>query len=182
MNTFILDRDPKTAARLQCDQHACKMPTEYAQMMSTAHRVIDGQEYIGRTAKGRRVKRWDLSLFGNKEEHAYKATHVNHPANIWVRESTQHYEWFYQLWFWTAKEYERRYGREHATVGVVFRAGLAAPPTNLYDNGWTEPPACMPEEFVTKDIVESYRNFYRGSKSRFARYKMGAPEFMKDVL
>lgn len=43
MNIFILDKDPVISAQLQCDKHVVKMIVESAQMLSTAHRVLDGQ-------------------------------------------------------------------------------------------------------------------------------------------
>ena len=36
------------------------MILEYAQLLSTAHRVIDGHEHIGSTLTGRKVKRCNL--------------------------------------------------------------------------------------------------------------------------
>ena len=42
MNIFVLDQDPTQAAQLQCDKHVVKMIVESAQMLSTAHRVLDG--------------------------------------------------------------------------------------------------------------------------------------------
>ena len=44
MNIFYLDRDPKIAAQLACDKHVVKMILESAQMLCTAHRVLDGDE------------------------------------------------------------------------------------------------------------------------------------------
>ena len=45
MNIFVLDRDPYKAAEMMCDKHVVKMILESAQMLSTAHRVLDGDEY-----------------------------------------------------------------------------------------------------------------------------------------
>ena len=45
MNIFVLDNDPDTAARMMCDKHVVKMIVESAQMLSTAHRVLDGIEW-----------------------------------------------------------------------------------------------------------------------------------------
>ena len=42
MNIFILDNDPVKAAQQQCDKHIPKMIVESAQMLSTAHRMLDG--------------------------------------------------------------------------------------------------------------------------------------------
>ena len=60
MNLFWLDEDPFKSIEYHCDKHIVKMPTEYKQMLSTAHRVLDGEMYIDRTANGRRIKRWKL--------------------------------------------------------------------------------------------------------------------------
>ena len=46
MNIFVLDMNPKTAAQLQCDKHVVKMIVESAQMLSTAHRMLDGLSLI----------------------------------------------------------------------------------------------------------------------------------------
>ena len=48
MNIFYLDRDPVIAAQMMCDKHVVKMILESAQMLSTAHRVLDGDEYATR--------------------------------------------------------------------------------------------------------------------------------------
>lgn len=48
MNIFHLDRDPVVAARMMCDKHVVKMIVEYAQLMSTAHRVLDALRILPR--------------------------------------------------------------------------------------------------------------------------------------
>jgi hypothetical protein len=40
----------------------------------------------------------------------------------------------------------------------------------MKDNGFTEPPQCMPEEYKHKDFITAYRNYYVGEKKRFAKY------------
>ena len=52
MNIFYLHKDPVESAKLHCDKHVCKMIIEYAQMLSTAHRMLDGTEWID-TSSGR---------------------------------------------------------------------------------------------------------------------------------
>ena len=44
MNIFYLDRDPGICTLMHCDKHVVKMILETAQMLSTAHRVLDGDE------------------------------------------------------------------------------------------------------------------------------------------
>ena len=49
MNIFYLHKDPIQNVKWHVDKHVVKMATEYAQLLSTAHRVIDGELYEGRT-------------------------------------------------------------------------------------------------------------------------------------
>ena len=42
MNIFYLDKNPKICAMYHNDKHVVKMILEYAQLLSTAHRVLDG--------------------------------------------------------------------------------------------------------------------------------------------
>ena len=41
MNIFYLDKRPDDCAEMHADKHCVKMILEYAQMLSTAHRVLD---------------------------------------------------------------------------------------------------------------------------------------------
>jgi hypothetical protein len=56
MNIFYLDSDPVKSAELHCDKHVVKMIIEYAQLMSTAHRVLDGDLYEDRTANNQTLE------------------------------------------------------------------------------------------------------------------------------
>ena len=48
MNIFgYLDKDPKRCAEMHCDKHVVKMILEYAQLLSTAHRVRSWTETSG---------------------------------------------------------------------------------------------------------------------------------------
>ena len=61
MNIFILDEDPTIAAQMQCDKHVVKMIVESAQMLSTAHRMLDGKLIMKPSKSGKRmVKYYDL--------------------------------------------------------------------------------------------------------------------------
>lgn len=141
-------------------------------MMSTAHRVLDGVEYIEKTESGRNIRRWLLDE--PKDLILYKATHVNHPTAIWVRESKAHYNYTYELFAALSLVYYQDRSREHATYE---RLGyeLHTYPKNMPDNGWTDPPLCMPWEYHIGDAVESYREFYIKDKSRFAKWKNRTP-------
>ena len=75
MNIFYLHKDPEISAKMHCDKHVVKMIIEYAQLMSTAHRILDGDEYEGKTKIGRRIRRWKHPN-ENVENTIYKASHI----------------------------------------------------------------------------------------------------------
>ena len=58
MNIFHLDRDPVQSAQWMIDKHVVKMIVESAQLLSTAHRVLDGEEYYDKNKNGHKLKRW----------------------------------------------------------------------------------------------------------------------------
>jgi len=59
VNIFYLHRDVDTCAEMHNDKHVVKMILEYAQLLSTAHRVLDGEEHIY-LKNGRKKRVWDL--------------------------------------------------------------------------------------------------------------------------
>jgi len=54
MNIFYLDHNPKICAEMHLDKHSSKMLVEYAQLLSTAHRVLDGKA-VKRLSKNNRL-------------------------------------------------------------------------------------------------------------------------------
>ena len=171
MNIFYLDHDPLTCAQQHVDKHVVKMIIEYAQLMSTAHRVLDGHEWEGRTTAGRRIRRFmhPDSLMNTE---LYKACHVNHPSAIWVRSSVANYQWLYELWTHLCDEYTYRYGREHLTR-TKLEYHLLLPPANASDSPFTQPTPAMaqyPHCIVEGDSLTSYRQFYWADKRSFARW------------
>ena len=117
MNIFYLNHNPKTCAEMHNDSHCSKMIIEYAQLMSTAHRVLDGTEYYDRTKNGRRIKRWRLDD-DVMETTLYKASHINHPSGIWTRKSKQNYRWLYDMWTELNTEYMWRYEKNVTHEGI----------------------------------------------------------------
>ena len=59
MNIFHVDSHPVIAAQSLVDRHVVKMSLESAQLLSTAHRFLDGDLYID-SSTGRRIKRYKL--------------------------------------------------------------------------------------------------------------------------
>ena len=168
MNIFALHQETKPSAIMHCDKHCVKMIVEYAQLMSTAHRFLDGEYYAGKTVKGHNIKRYRMKL-DIMENNLYKASHINHPSAVWVRQSKSNYEWLYSLGRELMKEYTFRYDKNHACEKLI--PFLENVPNKIGVNQFTMPTPAMPEIYKVSCVVESYRNYYRGDKRRFATWK-----------
>ena len=146
------------------------MILEYAQLLSTAHRVLDGSIVVGASASGR--KKTTYSLMDERDSILYAATHINHPSAVWVRQSKENYLWLYSLLCELSKEYTYRYGRVHKCeeIGLIDKLGQF--PKNLKKDKFTEPTPAMPEELKVKgNSIASYHNYYINSKQRMATWK-----------
>ena len=108
MNIFILNNDPVRAAQAQCDKHIVKMPLESAQMLSTAHRILDGTETKRPSKSGKTmVKYWTLdNLY---EDVMYSVAHRGHPCTVWSMETNANYNWHYEHFVALCDEYKYRY-------------------------------------------------------------------------
>ena len=176
MNIFYLDKDPIVAAEMSCDKHVCKMIIESAQMLSTAHRMLDGVQYTGKTKKGRNIKRWKHPN-SNLEETLYLACHTGHPSTVWVMENAYHYNWLYKHMMALHKQWQLRYGHidDHKTIQLLGDI-LKHPPKNIPLNKIaTEPTPAMPDYCkIPGDSIASYRKYYVFEKQRFATWKSPA--------
>ena len=112
------------------------MIIEYAQMLSTAHRMLDGTEYISQTLGGRRIKRWKHPN-SNMEGVLYKS-HKS-PQCKWVRENAIQYQFMYDMFVALCDEYTFRYGKVHMTDSKL-REILNEIPRNMELGEWREPP------------------------------------------
>jgi hypothetical protein len=137
MNIFYINENPIIAARELADDHIRKMQIESAQMCCVAHWV-------------------------NGSIAPYKQSHTNHPSTKWVRESIQHYRWLVRHGLEICDEFEKRYGKQHKTKNVL--EWLQDNEPNIPDNGFVDPPMCMPDEFKLGNSIESYKNFYINDK------------------
>lgn len=169
MNIFYLDHDVVKCAQYHNDKHVVKMIIEYAQLLSTAHRVLDGVESVGLSKTGRKQKRHVLS--DGRESLLYHATHLNHPSAVWARDSTDNYLWLYNLFCAVCDEYTYRYGRTHLTDQKL-RHVLSHVPKNIAKKPFTGPTPAMPDEVKINDnSLASYRNYYINNKTHLASWK-----------
>ena len=157
MNIFYLSSCPQEAAESHNDKHCVKMILEYAQMLSTAHRELDD----------------------DVPDILYKSTHKNHPSTIWTRSSKQHYDWLFRLFRMLSAEYSIRYGlisdsndtfKVHKSWEKLGKI-LETAPKNIVDNGWIDPPQCMPDHCKKPDTIDAYRNYYLTEKATFSTWK-----------
>jgi hypothetical protein len=147
------------------------MILEYCQLLSTAHRVLDGRESIALSETGRKKKVWKLD--GELETKLYSATHINHPSAVWVRQSVNNYVWLTKLLTELCEEYTYRYGKVHKCEQIKLVETLAKNiPKNLTRKEFTEPTPAMPDEVkVVGDSIKSYRAYYINNKNHIASWK-----------
>tara|TARA_R110000823_G_C15688787_1_gene475132 strand:+ start:135 stop:674 length:540 start_codon:yes stop_codon:yes gene_type:complete len=163
MNIFYLDKDPVIAAQMSADKHCVKMILESAQMLSTAHRVLDGDDIAN-------------------EKGMYKMAHKNHPSTIWTRSSVHNYMWLYVHMTALMNEYTYRYGKHHATERLL--EPLSKPPSSIPMVDFTSPPQCMPDYCKGDDTVLAYQKYYIIEKSKIATWNKtrSAPKWWKDNI
>jgi len=155
VNIFYVHNCPTTAAIMLCDKHVVKMILETAQLLSTAHRVLDGDE---------RADAMGL----------YKTTHKNHPSAVWCRSGALEYLWCLKHLNALCNEYKLRYGKVHKTERLL-RPLLLLPKNIKRSATRSEPPACMPDQYKRACTVTSYRLYYVAEKAYFAKW-YGNPE------
>jgi hypothetical protein len=195
MNIFALDEDPKLAAQMHLDKHVVKMIVEYAQLMSTAHRLLDGELKVFESPDGKSHKLHVLpgekvSMIARQQNgpgvltegflkknpykfvienpKCYSASHQNHQCGVWARESDSNYLWLFSLFDALASEYTYRYSKQHKTW-IDLKDFLRRAPRNIAAGDRTQFALAMGEEFkVTDDPIASYKNYYLGPKAAFA--------------
>lgn len=143
MNIFAIDYDPVKAAMHLHDRHVVKMTLESAQLIST-------------------TRRW----FGDQNPLLYRSTHINHPSNIWLRESFNNYIWLCKHFKALCEEYRYRYRRSHKSEFIIglmgdFDNDNMLPMTDIPQTPFA---LAMPDKYKVKDPVESYRNYYLAEK------------------
>ena len=160
MNIFAVNDDPRMAALELPDKLVPKMIVESAQMLSTAHRVLDGDTNA------------DSKLL-------YKKAYENHPSSVWVREDALNYWWVWMHALTLCEEYKWRFvgdetnTKTHKTEFVIHQ--LQDLPINIPRNKQTnyeilkDLPLCMPDQYKQGSdhmvyATESYQQFITQDK------------------
>tara|TARA_R100001082_G_C4316746_1_gene139266 strand:+ start:189 stop:686 length:498 start_codon:yes stop_codon:yes gene_type:complete len=152
VNIFYFYECPVLSAIAQPDKMLVKMPLETAQMLCTAHRELDGDEYAD--ANG-----------------LYKRAYWNHPCNIWARETSGNYNWLYKHFISLCNEYQFRYGRQHASL-IKLEDVLKPHPVNITIGDMTPLAQAMPEEYKHANAIVAYRNYCINEK-HYAKWERG---------
>ena len=174
MNIFALNESPHQSAWEMCDKHIVKMPVETAQMLSTIHRMIDGEPYTDYSKTGRRIQRWRHHTDTSDGGFLYRTTMMNHPCTVWARKTLGNYMWLADHGIALCMEYTKRYGRRHGSRSVIEWCVDNHPKNLIRDLSITPFAQAMPDKYkVNNDAVSAYRNYYNGEKSRFAKWKNG---------
>lgn len=173
MNIFYIDHDPVQAAQWMVDKHVVKMILESAQLLSTAHRFLDGREVEGKSKTGRKARRWVLD--DAREPVLYSATHINHPSAVWCRQSVENYNWLVDHFFALMQEYTYRYNKQHKCYGELSYM-LQSPPKKLEEYDWTPMPSAMADEYkISDNPLLNYRNYYIMGKANMHKWTNRQP-------
>jgi len=180
MNIFVLDKNPITAAELQCDKHVVKMVTESAQMLSTAHRLLDGAP-IRKPSKSGKTMRTYYCLYEGQDDLEMETilmanVHEKHPCTLWTMRSSGNYYWHWTHLKALCEEYTYRYSKIHKVdtlnqlIGTSLLGALANLPRNIPYGEMTPFALAMkdqPQCIHPEDPVRSYKEFYQTKQQRF---------------
>jgi len=180
VNIFAIDSDPYQAAEWMVDKHVVKMILESSQLLCTAHRLLDGVQYVDKTKTGRNVKRWRLAD-PQDDMILYSATHINHPSAVWCRETSGNYEWLYRHFQALCLEYTHRYGKYHKCQGMLWDH-LSMTPRNIKQAPLQPFAVAMDKQYiVSTDPIVNYRNYYKIGKARMHKWtKREAPPWLQE--
>jgi len=172
MNIFYIDQNPKKCAQHMVDKHVVKMILETAQLLSTAHRLLDGKMVVVKSHKGRNVKRWILD--NELNDKIYQATHINHPSTVWTRERSGNYKWLYEHFLGLLEEYTYRYEKKHKCEELV--KWLEKTPKNMPLCIFAPPYPAMDNKYIiSEDSLTNYRNYYKNGKTHLYSWKNREP-------
>ena len=167
MNIFAVNSDPRIAALELPDKLIPKMIVESAQMLSTAHRVLDGDATAD--TKG-----------------LYQKAYENHPSCVWVREDAMNYWWLWMHALTLCEEYKWRFSvdgnlKSHKTVPVIH--ALQELPVNIPKEKQgrhavlEDLPLCMPDQYK-----ETGSRWYGYAVDCYQKFVTQDKPYMEDVF
>ena len=154
MNIFVLDLDPKKAAKYHCNKHVVKMILECSQMLCASHWMhLLKNNYKGSVSDFKRIRdmqKWLLENTPPQEQPPWKLSHTRHPCTIWTNQSLGNYMWHWNLGMSLCKEYTKRYDKKtHKSEAVLEWLGKNRP--KFSETEMTPFPICMKEEYKVEN-------------------------------
>lgn len=149
MNIFFVNNDAKLCAQELPDTYTGskskggKMIIESCQMLANAYPSLESAP---------------LTQMGEVRKHSY----LHHPCSKWVLSSVKHFQWLLEHALAMIEEKQFRGGKLH--FSSCFLEWCIHNPPNLLDNGWRDPPMCMPEKYYSDDCRMSYQAYIRNEK------------------
>lgn len=176
MNIFLLDLNPRNAARAHADKHVIKMLLEACQLLYTAHwafaypKLLECKAPI-HLAKAQKVLPVPESLSSapssvtRPDEPGFRPCHIHHPCAKWVRESIDNYDFTARLAIELAEEFKFRYPKKGPHACEVHAHWLRwNPPLEISPIPQTPFVLAMDDQYKREDPVEAYRNYYLTAK------------------
>jgi hypothetical protein len=158
MNIFAIeghktDIDWVASARSQDNLRVVKMILESCQMLCTVLNQQHGHQIT-----------------------PYKSVHQKHPCTVWVARSSDNWIQLYNHCEALLDEYRLRFANAHKCAEVLEHCAYIFDALRFDEHGPTPIALCMPEEFKSDDVVDSYRRFY-ASKPNIRYPKNKIPEW-----
>jgi len=100
-----------------------------------------------------------------------KATHINHPCAVWLRQSLSNVQWLNTHLRATLVEYTFRFGKPMNARLLSIADTIDT--INVPDIGLTAFAQAMPDECRNECAVAAYRTYYSIHKCKFARWAHG---------
>lgn len=183
MNIFILDNDPKIAAKYHCDKHVNKMIIESLQILGSTHWYQNGIQQKKQIVT---LGESSLDLWKNfprkvdDQIKPYGIGFMNHPSTKWTRETKKNWEWLISMTHGLLDEYKNRYKKESNSRKTLEWFEKNTPPP--VSSAITPFYQALPEQIQDKDPVHAYRVYYAGWKEYFAKWKNETPPWWKEYL
>lgn len=160
MNIFVLDKNPEVNAKYHPDVYVRKLLLENVQTICTVANLVE-------------------------VDAPYKPTHKNHPCTVWARASRENMKWLLRLTAELNDEYIFRFDKKvnHKSYDAMCSIKIRKLLNRLPDIPMTEFAMVMPEQYQSKDVVKSYRDYYKNEKKNLIKYtKREIPDFLNDVI
>ena len=153
MNLFILSNCPNESAELAVDRHVVKIILEACQVMCIPFHLQ------GIAAP-------------------YKISHKNHPVSIWVRQSSENFNWTIKYCEGLLSEYTKRYKKIHKSSKVLDWIKERKNMLIFPSTGFTPFAQAMPDDCKHSCAITAYRNYYLKYKQHLFAWKTQVPDFV----